>query len=270
MTRGGPVARLAIFAVGLALLAAVAALVGRASGVDTDDASTGAMAHGGEEAEATAHETAPAGLSLAQDGYRLVQEREALVAGRAQQYVFRILGPDGTVLRDFDVEHERRLHLIVVARSPNTQFLHLHPRQRGDGAWTTRVKLPVNGSYRVFADFTTGGERRTLGIDFVGYDGPSLADEPVSQYDVALDRRGERLEFSVRRAGNPVRLQPYLGAGGHLVVLREGDLAYVHAHAEEDELAFDVPFPSSGRYRLYLQFKVGGRVQTAQLTQVVS
>jgi hypothetical protein len=267
MSGRGPIARLALFAALVALLAAVAALVGRASGIDGDDGAAEAMAHGGET---EAHEAAPAGLSLEQDGYRLVPEREALVAGRAQQYVFRILDADGVDLRDLEISHERRLHLIVVARSPNAQFLHLHPRQRADGAWTVPVLLPVNGSYRVFADFTTAGERRTLGIDVAGYDGPSLAAEPSSQYDVALDQRGDRLEFSVRHAGNPVELQPYLGAGGHLVVLREGDLAYVHAHAEEDELAFDVPFPSSGRYRLYLQFKVGGRVQTARLARVVS
>ena len=244
MTRG-PAIRLALFAVALVLIAGVAALVGRASDVETGTDSTEAMGH---DTEAEAHETAPAGLSLEQDGYRLMQERNALVAGSAQQYVFRILRPDGAVLRDFDVAHERRLHLIVVARSPNTQFLHLHPRQRADGAWTVPVKLPVNGSYRVFADFTTAGERRTLGVDLVGYDGPRLAADPTSQYDVRLDQRGDRLEFSLSYAGNPVKLQPYLDAGGHLVVLREGDLAYVHAHAEEDELAFDVPFPSSGRY----------------------
>ena len=264
MTRGGPAIRLVLFAAALVLIAGAAALVGRASDIDTG---TSEATHG---SEVEAHETAPAGLSLEQDGYRLEQDRNALVAGQAQQYVFRILRPDGAVLRDFDVEHERRLHLIVVARSPNTQFLHLHPSQRADGAWTVPVKLPVNGSYRVFADFTTAGERRTLGVDLVGYDGPRLAADPTSQYDVRLDQRGERLEFTVRDAGNPVKLQPYLGAGGHLVVLREGDLAYVHAHAEEHELAFDVPFPSSGRYRLYLQFKVGGRVHTAQLTRVVS
>ena len=258
--------RLALFAAGLAAVAGVAALVGRASGIDVDD-EPAALPHG-EEAEA--HKTAPAGLSLAQDGYRLLPAREALVAGRSQPYVFRILGPDGTVVRDFDVEHERRLHLIVAARSPNTQFLHLHPRQRADGAWTTPLRLPVNGSYRVFADFTTGGARRTLGVDLAGYDGPDLAAEPRSHYDVSVAQRGERFEFTVRDGGSPVRVERYLGAGGHLVVLREGDLAYIHAHAEEDELAFDVPFPGPGRYRLYLQFKVGGAVQTAQFTRVVS
>ena len=258
--------RLALFAAGLAALAGVAALVGRASGIDVDD-EPAAMPHA-EDAEA--HETAPAGLALAQDGYRFVAEREALVAGSSQPYVFRILGPNGRVVRDFDVEHERRLHLIVAARSPNTQFLHLHPRQRADGAWTTPLRLPVNGSYRVFADFTTGGERRTLGVDLAGFDGPTLAPEPRSRYDVSLAQRGERLAFTVRDGGNPVRVERYLGAGGHLVVLREGDLAYIHAHAEENELAFDVPFPGPGRYRLYLQFKVGGSVHTAQLTRVVS
>ena len=265
MTRAAAL-RLALFAAGLVVIAGVSALVGRASGIETDD-EPAATAHG---AETEAHETTPAGLALEQDGYRLVAERDSLVAGKEQRYVFRILGPGGAVLRDFDVEHERRLHLIVVARSPNTHFLHLHPRQRADGAWTTAMRLPVNGSYRVFADFTTAGERRTLGTDLAGFDGPNRATERASRFDVALAQRGERLEFTVRDGGDRVQVQQYLGAGGHLVVVREGDLAYIHAHAEEDELAFDVPFPGEGRYRLYLQFKVDGKVRTVQLARVVS
>ena len=248
--------RVALFVAGLAGAFAAAFLVGRA--VDVDERSV---------AEAASHgmAAAPAGLAVEQDGYRLVQDRDAFVAGRAQPYVFRILDPDGDVLRDYDVEHERRLHLIVAGRSPNRVFLHLHPRQRPDGSWSVPLRLPVNGSYRVFTDFTTGGERRTLGVDVVGYDGPNRWADPTSQYDVDLSRDGERLEFRVRYAGNPVELQPYLGARGHLVVIRNGDLAYIHAHADEDELAFDVPFPSEGNYRLYLQFKVGGKVETVPL-----
>ena len=39
------------------------------------------------------------------------------------------------------------------------------------------------------------------------------------------------LTFSVSRDGKPVTdLQPYLGAYGHLVALRAGDLAYLHVH----------------------------------------
>jgi hypothetical protein len=250
------VTRVALFVAGLAGAFLAALVAGRALDV-------------GERtiAEAAAHgmAAAPAGLAVEQDGYRLVQAREAFVAGRSQQYVFRILGPDGNVVRDYDIEHERRLHLIVVARSPERVFLHLHPKQRADGAWTVPLQLPVNGSYRVFADFTTDGERRTLGVDVVGHGGPSLWADPTSQYDVDLRQDGQRLEFAVRYAGNPVELQRYLGAAGHLVVLREGDLAYIHAHADEDELAFDVPFPGAGRYRLVLQFRVGGKVETVSL-----
>jgi len=262
------VKKVALFVAGLAGAFVAALLIGRALDIGertvaephaAEAASTAAEGHGG-------HGSAPAmappgGLSLEQDGYRLVAESEALAAGRSEPYVFRILDPAGDVLRDYDVAHEKRLHLIVVSRSLD-RFRHVHPQQRPDGAWTVPLTLPEEGSYRVFADFTTDGERRTLGLDLRGNDGARLAGDRLSQYDVSLDRQGDEVEFTVSDAGNPVELQPYLGARGHLVVLREGDLAYIHAHADEGRLAFDVPFPSKGRYRLFLQFKVGGAVET--------
>jgi hypothetical protein len=255
------VTRVALFLAGLAGVFLAAFAVG--SLVDLDDRSLDEPAHAAASEDAHA-DAAPAGLSLEQDGYRLVQERDAFVAGRTAPYVFRIVGPDGAAVRDFEVEHERRLHLIVAGREADAPFLHLHPRQRADGAWTVPLELPFAGSYRVFADFTTGGERRTLGIDAVATGGRLPYAWWDSSYVVKLRQQGDRLVFDVRGDRGPVETQPYLGAGGHLVVLREGDLAYVHAHAEEDELAFDVPFPSEGRYRLYLQFKVGGTVETVR------
>ena len=249
--------RVALFLAGLAGIFVAALALG--SVVDVEARTLEAESAHGEEM------SAPAGLSVEQDGYRLVQERQTFVAGRSHPYVFRILGPNGSVLHEFDVEHERRLHLIVVGRGPDAPFLHLHPRQRADGSWAVPLKLPVEGSYRVFADFTTGGERRTLGIDLTATGGPLPYAWWDSIYAVELRKQGNRLVFDVRGDGGPVQTQPYLGAGGHLVVLREGDLAYIHAHAEEDELAFDVPFPSEGHYRLYLQFKVGGTVETVRL-----
>ena len=62
-----------------------------------------------------------------------------------------------------------------------------------------------------------------------------------------------RLTMAVARGGAPVTdLQPYLGAYGHLVVLRAGDLAYLHVHPERSdtagpEIAFDVEVPTAGR-----------------------
>jgi hypothetical protein len=88
---------------------------------------------------------------------------------------------------------------------------------------------------------------------------------------VRAGREG-KLSFSVSRHGTTIRTEPYLGAGGHLVALREGDLAYLHVHPEEggDAVSFMTEFPSEGRYRLYLQFKHGGRVHTAAFTQEVA
>jgi hypothetical protein len=252
------VTRVALFVAGLAGVFLAALALGNA--VDVEARSVAEAEHAGGMA-------APAGLAVEQDGYRFVHSRGSYVAGRASPYVFRIVGPDGKTVRDFDVEHERRLHLIVAGRFADAPFLHLHPKQRSDGSWTVPLKLPVNGSYRVFADFTTGGERRTLAIDVVADGGPTPASVAWwdSIYVVRMREEGDRLAFGVRGDTGPVETQPYLGAGGHLVVLREGDLAYIHAHAEEDELAFEVPFPSVGRYRLYLQFKVGGHVVTEKL-----
>jgi hypothetical protein len=77
--------------------------------------------------------------------------------------------------------------------------------------------------------------------------------------------------------GQPVTdLQPYLAAYGHLVALREGDLAYLHVHPEEapgdgrtpagPEIVFTAQVPSAGTYRLFLDFRHGGRVHTAAFT----
>jgi hypothetical protein len=84
------------------------------------------------------------------------------------------------------------------------------------------------------------------------------------------------LTLSVARDGRPVTdLQPYLGAYGHLVVLREGDAAYPHVHPDGapgdgttepgPEIAFEAAVPSSGDYRLFLDFRHEGVVRTAEL-----
>ena len=72
--------------------------------------------------------------------------------------------------------------------------------------------------------------------------------------------------------------EPYLGAGGHLVALREGDLAFLHVHPTARRrhgrarrlVGFAATFPTEGRYRLFLQFQHEGRVQTVAFTQEVS
>lgn len=88
------------------------------------------------------------------------------------------------------------------------------------------------------------------------------------------------LAFTVTKDGKELRTEPYLGAGGHLVALREDDLAYLHTHPAEmgeehgdrhgSAVRFETEFPSETRYRLFLQFKHAGEVHTAAFTREVS
>ena len=251
-----------------------------AAGADHGDRHAGDDEPAAEEAGDEAGGAQAAGVASAQHGLRLVAERKRFPAGRPGSLRFRILDSAGEPVRDFDVEQTKRMHVIVVRRDLR-RYQHLHPTQGRDGAWTTPVTLPDAGVYRAFADFRRGGEQHTLGIDlFVpGSFNPLELPAPawtarVDGYEVALHVRGEReLSFAVSRDGRFVSdVQPYLGARGHLVMLRDGDLAYRHVHPVEGtpiDIAFDTGASDAGTYRLFLQFRHEDRVHTAAFTRVV-
>jgi hypothetical protein len=223
------------------------------------------------------------GLAIADNGLQLELADPELEQGRAEPLRFRIVDARGAAVRDFDIEHEKRMHLIV-ARRDLTGFQHLHPTMDENGTWSTPLRLDEAGSYRVFADFVRDGEATTLAGD-LRVDGaadlrPLPAPAPTAitgdGYEVRLDpgdaRPGQEseLRFTVTKDGAPVKTEPYLGAGGHLVALRDGDLAFLHVHpTDHDSVEFAAAFPTAGRYRLFLQFQHDGRVQTAAFTQAV-
>lgn len=285
--------RLAAFAGLLALLLVAGLGIGRAVGpvgATTAEPSTGEHGAGGHGAggpgaaadddgghDEGAHGDEPSGvtgLAVSADGYTL--RPEPLTGG---EYRFVVEGPDGRPLTAYDETHERDLHLVVVRRDA-TGFQHLHPELGADGTWSAPLELGESGAYRVYADFAPAGEpARTLATDLlVGgtwtpqpWPAPAAATS-VDGYDVTVtgDLQADEessLRFEVTRDGRPVELERYLGAQGHLVVLREGDLGYLHVHADERALEFLTTAPSAGAYRLFLQFQVDGRVRTAELTK---
>ncbi len=179
------------------------------------------------------------------------------------------------------------MHLILVRRDFQG-FQHLHPGQNPDGSWSVKSEPLVPGTYRMFADFSVGGESFTLASDlFVAGEFEPRPLGPVSRkadagdgYEVEIEspatEGGETVpaEFTVNHNGKPVEeVEPYLGADGHLVALREGDLAFLHTHPQggpggSGPIRFEVEYPTAGRYRLYLQFRHGGGVHTAEFTRV--
>lgn len=284
-------ARLAGFAVILGVVFAAATLAGAEIDPSVDESSDD---HETEAVDVAGHETASPsaalpGLAVAEGGYRLVPERTALVRGSATPFRFRIVDAEGQTVDDFELEQSRRMHLIVVRRD-FAGFQHLHPRQLADGSWEVDINLPEGGVYRAFADFETGGETLTLGTDlfvpgpFEPAPLPAVAStsDAGAGYEVSLSSARPQaggttdVRFTVGRDGQDAdSVEPYLGADGHLVVLREHDQAYLHTHPESEPggpgpITFGVEYPSAGRYRLFLQFRDAEEVRTASFTQEVT
>jgi hypothetical protein len=266
--------KLGLYAAGLAVVLGASMAVGAATDpTGLANAEPAKEAHGGEMVDGMVP-----GLASADEGFALHPVADTATAGHETTYRFRIEDEDGPI-SDFDIEHTRPMHLIVVRRD-FTGFQHLHPEMTADGTWETALTVPDPGAYRVFADFVVDGGKHTLGTDlFVAGDfQPQPLPHPTDEadagdgYSVQLDGHpvaGEEseLEFVVRHDGTILDDVPeYLGARGHLVALRDGDLAYLHVHADEDRLRFEATFPTPGEYRLYLQFRHGDEVRTAAFT----
>ena len=235
------------------------------------------------------------GLAVAERGLRIVVEDPELRRSRTETLRYRVVDERGETIRDFAVEHEKRMHLIVVRRDL-TGFQHLHPQQERDGSWATQLRLDEAGTYRVLADFARDDEAYTLASDlrvdgrvnFRALPAPrNVATDGRYEVRVKADnvRRGEQagLRYTVINDGQPVETERYLGAGGHLVALREGDLGFLHVHPAErghggeattghghgNSVGFAATFPTQGRYRLFLQFKHQRRLHTVAFTQEV-
>ena len=236
------VARLAAFVAVLALLSGGAALAGGAIDPRGDDPPTRndhTAAAGDDEVSTAAHSEQPTadpvrGLGVAAGDLRVVVDRPELRKGRTEELRFRIVDEHGRTVRDFDVEHEQRMHLIL-ARRDLTGFQHLHPIQGRDGTWSAPVRLDDAGSYRLFADVSHDDTPQTLASDLRVDGDADLRPLPAPRSTAASD------------GGYDVRLD-----------------------ASGSDLRFAVEFPTPGRYRLFLQFKHEGRVHTAAFTREVA
>ena len=288
--------RLGAYTLGLVAVFGAAAGIGSAVGPVGPAATThDTGSHAESPADTTAQQTSagpgtrlPGGLQISQEGYALDVARE-LPAGPATPVTFRVLGPDGRPVTAYDTAHDEDLHLIAVRRDL-TGYQHVHPDLAADGTWSVPLDLTA-GTWRLFTDFDPAGDDAALvlGADVAvaGDHTPQPLPQPsttaeVDGYTVTLDGQlvpgqESELTLSVSRDGQPVTdLQPHLAAYGHLVALRDGDLAYLHVHpagqpgdgttAPGPDITFYATAPSAGAYRLFLDFRHGDVVRTAEFT----
>lgn len=186
-----------------------------------------------------------AGLSVSEGGYTLRMDPTFLDPGKAAELRVRIEDRDGASVEEYDRLHEREMHLIVVRRD-GTYFQHLHPEMDEAGTWTAALVLPAAGVYRAFADFSVEGTPHTLATDLfasgifearpfpVGNSVDRISDYEVRLADAPLvAEEPATLRFLASKAGGELTgIEGYLGAKGHLVALREGDLAFLHVHPD--------------------------------------
>jgi hypothetical protein len=283
----GTAARLGGFVVALALVFGAAWWAGTA--VVLAPPATASDEHADDVPTGPAFEIESAGVVSASAGYTLVpQGLTTFKPDVPRELGFVVTGPGGLPVTAFDTKDERQLDLVVAGRD-GAVFQHLHPAMGPDGVWRVPLTLPAAGVYRAYADFVaTGGPALVLGIDlfvpgrFAPADFPSSRTAHVAGYDVRLDADlvaggTSQVFVTIDRDRVPVTdIEPYLGALGHLVVLRQSDLAYLRAaplapeampaHLTGPGLAFTVEVPAAGGHRLFLEFKHRGVVHTAEFT----
>lgn len=233
-------------------------------------------------------QTEVGGLAIEQQGYILNNISTPSAVGETGTIEFRISDAAGNAVTDFDDAHGKKVHMIVV-RSDGDQFHHVHPVMDQHGTWSLPWTWEAAGTYRVFVDIVPSATGTNITLsrtihaagEFVPGAPVAVSTETtVGGFDVSLTgtlgtNTHSMLHIAVSRDGQPVTaLEPYLGAYGHLVALREGDLAYLHVHPDGPEAAEggvsgpDIEFmtqaPTPGRYLLFLDFQVAGQVHTAK------
>lgn len=192
--------------------------------------------------------------------------------------------------RRLAIVHERPMHLFVVGDDLEF-FAHEHPVPQPDGVFMADLALPRPGAYMAIAEFlpegatpqmfqqafTTGGpllQRPAPGEDT----SPKIDDGVRVAVDASKLRAGDvgTLSFRIEDAASnaPVAdLEPYLGAGAHLLIVAADLTEAIHGHPAEDAktgvMTFTPVLPRAGRYKIWLQFQRRGRVSTVSFVVTV-
>ncbi|MGW2410073.1 hypothetical protein ACWCXK_36985 [Streptomyces sp. NPDC001739] len=285
--------------------AALALTLAACGSSSSDSSSMPGMDHGGKSSASASpsasqamddmpgmdHMASGNGLSDTRDGYRLISKGATLPSGKQTAYRFTVTGPDGRPVTGFALDQTKRMHFYAI-RSDLTGFQHIHPSMAADGTWSANLSSLAPGSWRLFASFTPDAGPGK-GKDFVlsrtvtvpGNATKTLLPAPATStqadgYTVTV--KGEPmagmahpLTVSIAKDGKPVTdLEPYLDTYAHLTAFHEGDAAFAHLHPTTKvtgdnggpDLSFHAELPTSGNWRLFLQFQTGGKLHTAALT----
>ncbi|MFC0270848.1 hypothetical protein ACFFIX_05220 [Metabacillus herbersteinensis] len=186
----------------------------------------------------------------------------------------RLADQNGNAFNDLEINHEKRLHFILVDEHLNAYY-HLHPEEIATGEFQIAKEL-AGGSYKAFVDIKPKGlSYHVQPIQFTVGEQAGEHQHTSLEADTTLTRTvdGEKvtLEMNTPTVGKPVtlsfklnesKLETYLGAMGHVVILDELAENFLHVHPLNDkEPIFETQFNKAGIYKIWAEFKQEGQVR---------
>ncbi|MBT2690862.1 hypothetical protein J7I93_22240 [Bacillus sp. ISL-47] len=190
---------------------------------------------------------------------------------------------DGKILTSFSAVHEKQMHMLVISHDLSI-FQHLHPNYDGEGKFSVKTTFPKAGKYKIFADFLPEGSAQQLAKYDVIVEGEEQNEtvNPDKELKKAVDDLVFELKFDdlavkkhilmtftvTDRKGHKIKeLEPYLGSAGHVVIVSEKMDEFLHVHPKDEatkgpDVEYMTTFPSSGKYKIWGQFKYLGKLYT--------
>jgi hypothetical protein len=212
----------------------------------------------------------------------------------------------GEPIKQFDILHDKLMHLIIVNSEDLSHFAHIHPElDKETGIFHIPHTFSKAGKYKMWIDTKPKGGIQTLTAFAFNVEGqpvhtPATMEHEHTRvknvvaegqsYEVILNCQPEQLvagrdvkmTFEIKDAkGNPIsNLEPLMAAGGHCVIIDAGAREFLHVHPTEEigdvdnlaswrggpSVSFLANFPKPGLYRAWGQFQHEGKLLTADFT----
>jgi hypothetical protein len=170
-------------------------------------------------------------------------------AGEKTEMTFTVKNAKGETVQDFQIVHEKPLHLLIVSEDL-VEFYHEHPELQSNGSFKVPFTFKNGGRFKIYADFTPKNSKQTVKsftIDVTGNERPReelKADEKFEKTvdDLLVTMKSDgaissgkdlTLHFQVfdAKTKKPVTdLQNYLGEKAHFVIISQDLRDFVHAH----------------------------------------
>jgi hypothetical protein len=197
-------------------------------------------------------------------------------------------------------DHGHEVHLFLVRTPALDVIAHLHPQRLGEAFTQPLPSLPA-GHYALYADVVFGNGFPLTGT--AELDLPALTCDAPTGDDVMWTGGAGHLVWDrppgAIRAGMPLalrfhvdsggNLEPYMGMAGHAIVTKRDRTVFAHLHPSGSvampaldlampmdmampmhhpttlppEVAFPYGFPTAGDYRVFVQVKRSGQIETS-------